>query len=129
MGELINILKFISKDNQPVELEYQNSRFIENNGLEVTFDANKYKVSDLSTLFPTDIFSAELAVKDVEGSTFSYHNGLICQNITLKVQENIIVVTLPGLNEEAKKYLELQKQIEQLQANLQQVVEETNIKL
>lgn len=129
MGELINILKFISKDNQPVELEYQNSRFIENNGLEVTFDANKYKVSDLSTLFPTDIFSAELAVKDVEGSTFSYHNGLICQNITLKVQENIIVVTLPGLNEEAKKYLELQKQIKQLQANLQQVVEETNIKL
>lgn len=129
MGKLINILKFISKDNQPVELEYQNSRFIENNGLEVTFDANKYKVSDLSTLFPTDIFSAELAVKDVEGSTFSYHNGLICQNITLKVQENIIVVTLPGLNEEAKKYLELQKQIEQLQANLQQVVEETNIKL
>lgn len=129
MGELINVLKFTSRDNQSVELEYQNSRFIENNGLEVTFDANKYKVSDLSNLFPTDIFSAELAVKDVEGSTFSYHNNLICQNITLKVQENVIVITLPGLNEEAKKYLELQKQIEQLKANLQQVVEETNIKL
>lgn len=125
----INILVFTSKDEEKIELDYQNVWYIENNGLEVFLDASQYNVNELSALFPSSVFEAQLAVKGVEDSAFSYHNNLMCRSISLKPQENVIQVTLPGLTEEAKKYLELQAQIEQLQANLDYVAMETMVEL
>lgn len=125
----INILIFTSKEGEQIELDYQNVWYIENNGLEVFLDASQYNVNELSALFPSSVFEAQLAVKGVEDSVFSYHNNLMCRSISLKPQENVIQITLPGLTEEAKKYLELQTQIEQLQANLDYVAMEIEVEL
>lgn len=129
MKTSINILVFTNKDGEKTELEYENVWYIENNGLEVFLDANKYNVNNLSSLFPEDIFEGHLAVKNVPDSAFSYHNNLICQSIALKTKENIIQVTLPGISEEVRKYMTLQAKVEQLQANIDYLAMETDIEL
>lgn len=129
MKTSINILVFTNKDGEKTELEYENVWYIENNGLEVFLDANKYNVNNLSSLFPEDIFEGHLAVKNVPDSVFSYHNNLICQSIALKTKENIIQVTLPGISEEVRKYMTLQAKVEQLQANIDYLAMETDIEL
>lgn len=129
MQQLINILVFTNDEGEKVSLEYQNVWYIENNGLDILLDPIKYNVNELSNIFPASTFDAVLAVKDVENSEFSYHTNLICRSITLNKEKDYIKVTLPGLTEEAKRYLELQNQLEQIQANLDYLAMETEVDL
>lgn len=129
MMPIVNVFKFTSVNGDNIELEYNSVWYIENNGLELFVDAAKYNVNDLSVLFPSTPFEGNLAVKDVENSIFSYHSNLICRRISLEVPSNEIKISLPGITEEAKRYMELQTQIEQLQANLDYVAMETEVEL
>ena len=126
---LVNVLVITNENNEKVIIEYLNVWSIENNGLDLFLDPNKYNVNDLSDMIPSTIFNATLAVKDVENSDLSYHSNLTCRSISLNKERKFIQVTLPGLTEEAKKYLELQHQIEQLQANMDYLAMETDIEL
>lgn len=126
---LINVLLFTDRNGNQIELEYENVWFIENNGLELFLNPNLYNVNDLSLLFPEGVFEGNLAIKNKPDSVFSYHSNLICQSIALKIKENIIQVTLPGISEEVRKYMELQSQVEQLQANLDYIAMETEVEL
>lgn len=129
MTPIVNVFQFISVGGDNIELEYNSVWYIENNGLELFVDAAKYNVNDLSVLFPLTPFEGNLAVKDVENSVFSYHSSLICRSISLEIPSNEIKISLPGITEEAKRYMELQAQIEQLQANLDYVAMETEVEL
>lgn len=126
---LVNVLVITNENNEKVVIEYLNVWYIENNGLDLFLDPNKYNVNDLSDILPSTVFNATLAIKDVENSDFSYHSNLTCRSISLNKERKFIQVTLPGLTEEAKKYLELQHQVEQLQANIDYLSMETNIEL
>jgi len=129
MEENVNVFSFTSVDGEVIELEYDNYWFIENNGIELFLNADKNSVSELSELFPLTPFSGVFKIKNVEASEFSIHNDLICQRISLNMQLNQISIYLPGLTEEAKRYLELTRVTEQLQANLDYVAMETMVDL
>lgn len=95
-------------------------------GLEIVFDTEDF--SAVEALVPEGIINAQLINQDIQEVTGVYKD-LTCASIVLDKVASCVIVRLPKISDEAKRYDEIDVKVAQAQADIDYLAMESGIEL